>query len=607
VNGQPTSSRRAGAWTGLRLPRTIRVVLLAVFAALVLGGWDGCGLVYRAPTDVRTVTPTVSPERYAWTVGDGGAIFATRTGGSQWSAQASGARAGLSDVFFTDGRNGWAVGYDQNGVILATQDGGSTWATQNGGTGAVLEGVAFSDPTHGWAVGSYGAIIATASGGTYWTPQNSGTSEWLYDVAFSDSRHGWAVGARGVVLATSDGGGTWTPQASGTIDFLESVSCTDASHAWAVGTDGAIVATADGGATWSRQTSGTGADLWAATFVDSTHGWAVGWDDADGSAGGVILATQDGGATWARQAGGRAEWLNGVAFADTMHGWAVGRDIGAESGSILSTTDGGGTWTVQKAGAGTFCNAVTARRVFTPASAASSDPARAAGTAGPSLALTWENGIVTTAYDVRNPEVAADPVAVSATEAALPAGYGVQNGRSLEVTTSLTFSGGAQLAVPSSALSGLGLPVTLAPKLVAFTRSRDGIVTELPGRYDPKAKRSTFWSESLSTTFILATDSTRPVAKALANAAVKRGKKAALRYSVADGRPAATVTIVVSQGKRVSKTLRLGQSATGRSLVASFVCKLPEGTYTYTVKAVDRLGNASARTAASTRRLVVRP
>ena len=499
------------------------------------------------------------------------------------------------------------MGYDLNGVVLATQDGGSTWATQNAATGAVLEGVAFSDPTHGWAVGSYGAIIATASGGTYWTPQNSGTSEWLYDVAFSDSQHGWAVGSRGVVLATSDGGGTWSPQASGTIDFLESVSCTDASHAWAVGTDGAIVATADGGATWTRQTSGTGADLWAATFVDPSHGWAVGWDDADGSVGGVILATRDGGATWVTQATGRAEWLNGVAFADTMHGWAVGRDIGAESGSILSTDDGGGTWTVQKAGAGTFCNAVTARRVFTPASAAASGPARAAGTAGPSLALTWENGIVTTVYDVRNPEVAADPVTVSAAETTLPARYGVQNGRSLEVTTSLAFSGGAQLAVPSSALSGLGLPVALAPRLVAFTRSRDGGVTELPGRYDPKAKSSTFWSESLSTTFVLATDTAKPVARALANATVKRGKKATLRYSVADGRPAVTVTIAVSQGTKVKKTLRLGQSATGRNLVASFVCKLPAGTYTYTVKAVDRLGNASARTKASTRRLVVKP
>jgi hypothetical protein len=390
------------------------------------------------------------------------------------------------------------------------------------------------------------------------------------------------------------------------MDFLESVSCADATHVWAVGTGGAILATTNGGATWSPQTSGTGADLWAATFADSTHGWAVGWDDSSGSVGGVILATGDGGATWTKQASGRDEWLNGVAFADATHGWAVGRNITTGVGSILATDDGGVTWAVQKTGVGKSCNGVAARRVFTPGDASSAGSARTA-VAGPSLALTWENGIVSTVYDVQNPEVAGDPILISGSEISLPASYGVQNGRSLEVTASLAFTGGAELAVPTSALSGLGISSSLAPKLVAFTRSRDGVVTELPGRFNPAAKKSTFTSESLSTTFILATDTRKPVAKALANATVKRGKKATLRFSVADGRPVTTVTIVVSRGKKVKKTLRLGRRATDGNLTASFVCKLPPGTYAYTVRAVDRLGNASATTAASTRKLVVRP
>jgi photosystem II stability/assembly factor-like uncharacterized protein len=588
------------------LALALALTSLAIFAALVLGGWDGCYSVSKAPTDVKTVSPTVVPERHVWTVGDGGAVYATR-GGTSWSAQASGTTAGLSDVTFADGRNGWAVGSGDNGVVLATQDGGSTWSAQNAGTGAVLEGVAFSDPTHGWAVGSYGAIIATATGGTYWTPQTSGTSAWLYDVAFSDAQHGWVVGSSGVILVTSNGGGTWSPQTSGTTDYLESVTCTDANHAWAVGTSGIVVATENGGATWSPQASGTGADLWAATFADATHGWAVGWDDSSGSVGGVILATTDGGATWTKQATGRDEWLNGVAFADATHGWAVGRNIGTAQGSILATSDGGATWTVQKTGAGTFCNSVAARRVFTPAASSATSSARAAGTAAPSLALTWENGIVTTVYDVQNPQVAADPITITATETSLSPSYGVQTGRSLDVTASLVFTGGAELAVPPSALSGLGISTALASKLVAFAKSRSGVVTELPGRYDPVTKKSFFTSESLSTTFILATDTKKPIAKALANASVRRGKKAALRYTVADGRQAATVTITIAQGKKVKKTLSLGKRATNGNLVASFVCKLPAGVYTYTVKAVDRLGNVSAKTAASTRKLVVRP
>jgi hypothetical protein len=161
--------------------------------------------------------------------------------------------------------------------------------------------------------------------------------------------------------------------------------------------------------------------------------------------------------------------------------------------------------------------------------------------------------------------------------------------------------------VPPSALSDLGISGSLAPKLVAFARSRDGVVTELPGRFDPATRKSTFTSESLSTTFLLATDTKKPVAKALANAGVKRGKKATLKYRVADGRPVTTVTITIAKGKQTKKTLRLGRRATNGNLTASFLCKLPAGTYTYTVTAVDRLGNVSAKTAAATRKLVVRP
>jgi photosystem II stability/assembly factor-like uncharacterized protein len=457
-------------------------------------------------------------------------------------------------------------------------------------------------------VGSYGAIVATASGGTYWSPQNSGTGEWLNDVAFCDSQHGWAVGASGVILATSNGGDTWSPQSPDTLGYLESVACTDADHAWAVGTDGAVLATVNGGATWTPQASGTGADLWAVTFIDSLHGWAVGWDAFSTPAErGVIIATEDGGATWTKQATGRDEWLNGVAFADATHGWAVGRNIVTEAGSILATNDGGDTWRVQKTEAGTSCNSVAAKRVFTPATSASPSSARATGVVGRSLALTWENGIVTTVFDVQNPQVAADPVTVTAAETSLPASYGVLNGRSLDVTASLVFSGGAQLSVPPNALSDLSIAGSLASKLVAFTRSREGVVAELPGRFDPVTKKSTFTSESLSTTFILATDTKKPVAKALANAGVKRGKKATLKYRIADGRPVATVTVTIAKGRQTKKTLRLGKRATNVNLSTSFVCKLPVGTYTYTVKAVDRLGNVSAKTAASTRKLVVRP
>jgi hypothetical protein len=284
----------------------------------------------------------------------------------------------------------------------------------------------------------------------------------------------------------------------------------------------------------------------------------------------------------------------------------VGRNVETQTGSILATDNGGATWAVQKTGFGKACTSVAARRVFTPAAASTAGSVRG-GVNGPSLALTWENGIVTTVYDVQNPQEATTPVEVHATKEALPARYGVQNCRSFAVTASLVFSGGAELAIPNAALPALDLPATLAPKLLAFTKSPSGTIVELPGRYDPATKKSTFSTQCLSTTFVLATDTTKPVAKALANAAVKRGKKASLRFKVADGRPEALVTITIAKGKQTKKTLRLGSRATNMNQVAAFVCQLPAGTFTYTVKATDRAGNVSSRTAACTRKLVVRP
>jgi hypothetical protein len=372
-----------------------------------------------------------------------------------------------------------------------------------------------------------------------------------------------------------------------------------------VGSDGAIVATSDGGATWSAQASGSGADLFGVTFADATHGWAVGWDAfSSNPQHGVILATSDGGANWHTQVAGRDEWLYDVAFTDAVHGWAVGYNVVTSTSSILATTDGGGHWTLQKTGIKEALLGVSARRVFTPGLSTSSAHT---GATLPALALTWENGIVTTVYDVQNPQEAATPIRVVAAAASLPSAYGVGTCRSLQVTASLVFFGGGELTIPASAVSSLGVPANQASKLVAFTRSSTGAVRELPGRYDPRTRKSTFTTESLSATFILATDTTKPVATALANAGARRGKTASLRYKVTDGRPVADTTITIFQGKKVKKTIKLGQRATGKNLVCAFKCTFSPGTYRWTVKATDRLGNSSSTARGSSKTLVVKP
>jgi hypothetical protein len=100
-------------------------------------------------------------------------------------------------------------------------------------------------------------------------------------------------------------------------------------------------------------------------------------------------------------------------------------------------------------------------------------------------------------------------------------------------------------------------------------------------------------------------DTKKPVAKALANAAVKRGRRATLKYRVDDVSPtcAVAIDIVDGRGKRVKK-LNVKAAPTNVDTTIVFTCKLRKGAYTWKVRATDLAGNKQARVAS--RKLTVR-
>ncbi len=285
-----------------------------------------------------------------------------------WVAQKSGTSQDIVDVFFVDGRNGWAVcRFD---TVLRTTDAGITWTPHfygmPGAPGLSLASIHFTDQYNGWGVGRGGVMMRTTDGGVSWEPHdfaslnNSPSS--LTSIFFLDRNRGWFVGGtRFGVFRTTDGGENWSraEDSAGMYDQLQSITFSDPEHGWAVGSRqiavgnqggsfSAIVArTVDGGMHWSTQLLPTAGSLDRVFFVDSLHGWAAGTE-------GAIFHTTDGGVTWRQQSTGTASAILSIFFVDASNGWAViDRPVKSATGvpdqfrMILRTTDGGEQWRFQ--------------------------------------------------------------------------------------------------------------------------------------------------------------------------------------------------------------------------------------------------------------------
>jgi photosystem II stability/assembly factor-like uncharacterized protein len=314
----------------------------------------------------------------------------------------------LSQILFTDARNGWVV--DTSGALIRTTDGGATWKTVSAGLGAGLRAVVFPTAQDGWAVGA-GTIMRTTDQGATWQQQDR-LNAGLMAITFSDVHNGWIVGwgedrqnrQQAVLLHSRDGGASWHSAWNNTDPHLENavlndVAFTDPRTGWAVGTvynsdnyatRGVILHTTDGGNTWHLQQSNPLMDLGMVYFVNAKIGLVAGstYDSSGNLTGNAILHTINGGASWQVEAdmygirsvvfansregwagvaggilhttnagkswqkqleepvtlGSYATVVNKMAFLTTREGWAVGAGAAENGGVILHTSDGGATW-----------------------------------------------------------------------------------------------------------------------------------------------------------------------------------------------------------------------------------------------------------------------
>ena len=261
-------------------------------------------------------------------------------------------------IAFISSQKGWVVGesileMENKGYIGHTRDGAKTWEKVEVAIEETLSNIYFFDDKNGWAVGTGGVIVGTKNGGKRWDVQASKVDNWLHDVYFISPTVGYAVGDDETILETKTGGKPWKILQGGEIPtgvgdedrtIFNAVHFIDESTGWVAGVklspstdtqNGLIRKTTDGSVTWLDQPTNIEDILKDIFFIDASTGWAVGEN-------GVVLHTTNGGDTWQTQSSGTAESLVSVRFANKDLGWAVGGDMGVNV--IIHTTDGGNTW-----------------------------------------------------------------------------------------------------------------------------------------------------------------------------------------------------------------------------------------------------------------------
>ncbi len=290
-------------------------------------------------------------------VGDGGAIWRTDDGGTNWRRQISPTNHTLSSVAFRDEKNGLAAGgfvtpYSRknHGVVLFTLDGGQTWRERPNLNLPLLRSARFFSGLNGWAVGASSfmfpsGVFFTADGGRSWTPAASGDLTCWSDGDFISAAEGALVDGRGAAAVVRRKGIVPSKTDLGDWRGIAKVRLSPSGFGAAVGDGGLVMTTEDGGVTWRSQSG------------DATLGKSRGFDFSAlavrgeriwiaGSPGTRVFLSEDGGKSWATHATGATATIRSFFFLDDRQGWAVG-----DWGTILATSDGGRTWTVQRYGA----------------------------------------------------------------------------------------------------------------------------------------------------------------------------------------------------------------------------------------------------------------
>jgi photosystem II stability/assembly factor-like uncharacterized protein len=231
-------------------------------------------------------------------VGNWGHVILSDDAGVTWRQAAKvPTRTTLTSVYFTDDKNGWAVGHDT--VVIHTTDGGETWEMQYSDPPAEtpLLTVWFENNEHGVAAGSFSFMLETFDGGKTWESRPLLESEpeefeqpHLNAIFWGPDRLTQVMIASeaGNFFRSSDAGKTWELVKMPYIGSFWGGLATQNGRVLALGMRGNIFRSDDFGLTWTK--SETGADQSYSGAVQLSDGAII----AVGLAGTVSYSTDNG-------------------------------------------------------------------------------------------------------------------------------------------------------------------------------------------------------------------------------------------------------------------------------------------------------------------------
>lgn len=177
-------------------------------------------------------------------LGGGSGAFARTTNGFATRTAVAGPNVAIRCTWSFNANTHIVAGGAVSGGIYRTTNGGASWTQVLNVGNITISDLWFVNDLQGYAVGEFGDNYRTVDGGITWTPLPPLSGS--HTVFFLNEQLGWTRNFR-----TTDGGATWIPM-GGTPQQTMSIFFTDPDTGYAVSATGQTVRSVDGGITWSN-------------------------------------------------------------------------------------------------------------------------------------------------------------------------------------------------------------------------------------------------------------------------------------------------------------------------------------------------------------------